>query len=135
MEKEIFIYPNDSGFTDCLFMGDKEEALNAGYIAISEEQLRGLKNRELCWMDKQLVPYEKTEADIAKETLKQKREVTQNEIREIQAWFAEYDNQIKQYERCVRLGIAYDNKLGTIEELDAQAAEKAMRLSQLRNGA
>lgn len=46
-------------------------------------------------------------------------------------WFNTYDNQVKQYERCTRLGIAYDNKYGTIQELDNQAVEKSARMSEL----
>ena len=42
----------------------------------------------------------------------------QQRIYEIRTWFDEYDNQVKQYERCVRLGIEFDKD---IVELDNQA--------------
>ena len=45
-------------------------------------------------------------------------ELKQNRIYEIRTWFEEYDNQVKQYERCVRLGIEFDKD---IVELDNQA--------------
>ncbi len=57
-----------------------------------------------------------------------------SELNDLENWFAEtYDVQVKQYERCQRLGLDYDNKYGTIDELDAEAAKKAKRISDLRN--
>lgn len=32
-----------------------------------------------------------------------------------------YDKQVSEYNRCIRLNIPYDNKYGTIEELDMKA--------------
>lgn len=55
------------------------------------------------------------------------------ELSELETWFTEiYDVQVKQYERCQRLGLKYDNKYGTIDELDAEAAKKAKRIKELR---
>ncbi len=63
---------------------------------------------------------------------KRKDEVL-NEIAQIEEWFVEvYDNQVKQYNRCVRTGHSFDNKYGTIEDLDNLAAENAARLCELR---
>ena len=58
-------------------------------------------------------------------------------IAEINAWFAKYDMQVKQYERSKRLNetpyIHIDNKVyETIEALDHEADEKARLLSSLR---
>ena len=62
------------------------------------------------------------------------KKIYQREIQEIQSWFSMiYDNQVKQYQRCQRLGIPYDNKYGTIESLDNQAHEKALRISELKS--
>lgn len=47
-----------------------------------------------------------------------KRQIVQERITEIKMWFEEYDNQVKQYQRCVRLGIDFDKD---IVELDNQA--------------
>lgn len=55
-----------------------------------------------------------------------------NELVDLENWFTMYDNQIKQYQRCSRLNLSYDNKYGTIEELDEQAALKAARISEIR---
>lgn len=55
------------------------------------------------------------------------------ELTTLEKWFTEvYDTQVKQYERCQRLGIEYDNKYGTIAELDEQATINAKRISELR---
>lgn len=57
-----------------------------------------------------------------------------DELDELETWFSEvYDMQMKQYERCQRLGITYDNKYGTIEELDATAYKNSQRISELRS--
>lgn len=56
------------------------------------------------------------------------------ELTFLEKWFAEvYDVQVKQYDRCQRLGIEYDNKYGTIAELDEQAVTNAKRISEMRN--
>ena len=61
------------------------------------------------------------------------KKVYQKEIKELETWFdVIYDNQVKQYQRCERLGIEYDNKYGTIESLDRQAHEKALRINELK---
>lgn len=52
------------------------------------------------------------EHEVTEEELKEQR------IYEIRAWFEEYDNQVKQYERCKRLGIDFDKDM---VELDNQA--------------
>lgn len=55
------------------------------------------------------------------------------ELTGLENWFTEvYDTQVKQYNRCQRLGIEYDNKYGTISELDEQATINAKRISELR---
>ena len=56
-----------------------------------------------------------------------------DELDELETWFSDiYDMQMKQYERCMRLGIAFTSKYGTAKELDAQAVEKAARIKELR---
>ncbi len=56
--------------------------------------------------------------DIQVYVLFTEEELKQNRIRELKTWFEEYDNQVKQYQRCVRLGIKFDKD---IVELDNQA--------------
>lgn len=58
-----------------------------------------------------------------------KEEAKQIRISEIKLWFEEYDNQVKQYERCVRLGIEFDKD---IVELDNQAKVYQEELRQLK---
>ena len=54
-----------------------------------------------------------------------------NEIGDINEWFDMYDMQCKQIARCQRLGIPYDNKYGTPEELDREAEKKSARLNEI----
>lgn len=57
-------------------------------------------------------------------------ELLRNELAEVENWFEEYDNQVKQYQRCQRLGIEYDRD---IVELDNQAKVNAERITEIRN--
>ena len=56
-------------------------------------------------------------------------ELLELELRSLYAWFEEYDNQVKQYNRCQRLGIAYDKD---IKQLDNQAKVNADRITEIR---
>lgn len=51
------------------------------------------------------------------------------ELAQLTAWFEEYDNQVKQYNRCQRMGITYDKD---IDELDKQAKKNAERITEIR---
>lgn len=53
-----------------------------------------------------------------------------NRINEITTWFAKYDQQVNQYERCKRLGIPFDKN---INDLDEQARDYADELVELRS--
>lgn len=65
------------------------------------------------------------------EELKERAE--RKELTALEKWFTEvYDTQVKQYNRCQRLGIEYDDKYGTIAELDEHATVNAKRISELR---
>ena len=57
----------------------------------------------------------------------------EKELATLEQWMTDvYDMQVKQYQRCVRLGIPYDCKYGTIIELDALAKEKSQRIKEIR---
>ncbi len=56
-------------------------------------------------------------------------ELLELELRNLYAWFEEYDNQVKQYNRCQRLGIEYDKN---IKQLDNQAKANADRITEIR---
>lgn len=58
-----------------------------------------------------------------------KEELKNQRIAEIKTWFEEYDNQVKQYQRCERLGIEFDKD---IVELDNQAKAYQEELRQLK---
>ena len=61
----------------------------------------------------------------------------QQAIQEIEDWFNNYDMQVKQYERDVRLGIVGTYHIGndtySIQELDQTAIQKATQINRLRN--
>lgn len=63
------------------------------------------------------------------EIVRTEQELLQEELSTLLSWFDEYDNQVKQYSRCQRLGIAYDKD---IEALDNQAKTNAERISEIR---
>ena len=104
-----------------------------GWMFLTTAELDGLANKTLAWEKNKLVPYEKTEEDLRKETIQAERERLSKELSELTEWFnSVYDEQIKQAERCSRLGIEYDNKHGTVAELDASAVVKSARIREIR---
>ena len=66
---------------------------------------------------------------VAVEHEQTQEELLELELRNLYTWFEEYDNQVKQYNRCQRMGIAYDKD---IEELDNQARVNADRITEIR---
>lgn len=56
-------------------------------------------------------------------------EILNNELNTLLNWFEKYDNQVKQYERCKRLGTEFDKD---INELDAQATINQKRIAEIR---
>ncbi len=68
--------------------------------------------------------------DISKLEEKNNKESLLEELNSIEEWFYEYDNQVKQYERCSRLGIAFDKD---ISDLDKDAAKKQSRIREIKN--
>lgn len=71
--------------------------------------------------------------DIVKYNQRKNNEVKEQELQQelnsLYEWFNEYDNQIKQYERCQRLGIEFDKN---IEKLDNQATINQKRIAEIR---
>ena len=57
------------------------------------------------------------------------QELAEIELFELENWFTEYDLQVKQYGRATRLGEIFDK---SIEMLDNEAREKAIRINELR---
>lgn len=53
----------------------------------------------------------------------------EKELQILLNWFEEYDNQVRQYQRCQRLGIEFDKD---INKLDNQAKENSARITELR---
>ena len=71
-----------------------------------------------------------------KQSIEEQRQLLQLAIEEINQWFNEYDMQVKQYERDVRLGIVGTYHIGndtySIQELDQTAIQKASQINNLR---
>lgn len=105
-----------------------------GWRLLTDDQITGLKHKTLAWSDEGvLVSYSETEEEKLLNLAQASEEKTLEKIKELLAWFKNvYDPQIKQAERCKRLGIDYDNKYGTVAELDTLAEEKAKKIRELR---
>ena len=67
---------------------------------------------------------------VAVEYKPSQQELLNNELFVLDKWFDEYDNQVKQYERCKRLGITFDKDINL---LDNEAREKQQRIAEIRN--
>lgn len=67
--------------------------------------------------------------NIKKYNQRKQTPILQKELIELQSWFEEYDNQVKQYIRCERLGVEFDKD---INELDLQAQTNAKRIKEIR---
>lgn len=63
-------------------------------------------------------PYQKTQEELYRD-----------ELISLEKWFIEYDKQVMQYNRCIRMGLSYDKD---ISELDNQAVLNANRITELR---
>ena len=79
------------------------------------------KGKELKVVDGQIVAVEHQLSEYDKLT---------NELTTLTSWFNDYyDNQIKQYERCQRLGLVFD---GDIKTLDNEAQNNQIRIREIR---
>lgn len=65
---------------------------------------------------------------VAAEHKVTQEELLYEELYKLETWFEWYDNQICQYNRCVRLGIKFDKD---IVELDNEAEIKRARIQEL----
>lgn len=69
----------------------------------------------------------KDEINLSQES--NKIEKLHTELLQLLYWFESYDNQVKQYERCQRLGISFDKD---IKKLDNEAKTNQERISEIR---
>lgn len=65
---------------------------------------------------------------IEKYNARKNKYLLQQELLGINTWFDEYDNQVKQYQRCQRLGIEFDRD---IVQLDNQAKINQERIREI----
>ena len=89
------------------------------------------ENGELSYLDDYCAEY------YAQQNAEAQRQQLEDQLAELYAWFDEYDNQIKQYERDTRLGAVGTYHIGeqeyTIQQLDELATEKASQISAIRH--
>lgn len=123
------------------FEGDREIALAAGYIEISEDDYLAIKAQLKCWdSEGNIVPYVKTPTHIERERIaavKARNYERKKQIEKIQRWFEKYDTQVAEYGRAMRLGTTIalhinDEIFETISDMDARAVEKANEIKRLR---
>ena len=100
----------------------EERAKEQGYIIVEVDD----QYSDCCFED-----FDNFVFIVEKYNARKKKEENQKKIPEILKWFEEYDNQVKQYQRCVRLGIEFDKD---IVELDNQAKAYQEELRQLKQG-
>lgn len=72
---------------------------------------------------------EKYQKYLDKQNINKEISELQKEINEINVWFEWYDGQVKQYERCVRIGEEFDLDMS---ELDSKAKENQLKIRNLR---
>ncbi|MCH5157524.1 MAG: hypothetical protein J1G02_06605 [Clostridiales bacterium] len=76
----------------------KQMALTAGYVEVSDEDYQKLVNHELCWNeDRVLVPYTKTAQDIADEQKQEKINAITARIAELKSNLQAWDYKTSKY--------------------------------------
>ena len=98
----------------------EEKAKEQGYIIVEIDD----QYSDCCFED-----FENFVFSVEKYNARNTKQNNQKRIVEIKLWFEEYDNQVKQYERCKRLGIEFDKDM---VELDNQANAYQEELRQLK---
>lgn len=116
------MYYKDGFYPEQSEENDRAEITDEYFAWLLEQQAKGM---EIC-PDENRYP-------IVREVVKTQYDNCVDELNELETWFSSvYDVQMQQYERCVRLGIEFTSKYGTVDELDAQAVTKAARIKELR---
>lgn len=72
-------------------------AIKTGFVEVSKEDYKKLKNHELCWENGVLVPYYKTVEEIAQEYRQEKINTVNNRISELKTNLAEWDYKTSKY--------------------------------------
>ena len=116
------MYYKDGFYPEQSEENDRAEITDEYFAWLLEQQAKGM---EIC-PDENRYP-------IVREVVKTQYDNCVDELNELETWFSSvYDVQMQQYERCVRLGIEFTSKYGTVDELDAQAVTKAARIKEWR---
>lgn len=120
---KLYLQINEAGYiTGWASMGNIENGIEVDVSLVDslDSSLVGCQK----YVDGKIV----TDSDLV--TVKETTKSASIEIAEIKEWFAWYDNQVCQYERAKRLGVEFDKN---IADLDAEAAEKQVRIRELQN--
>ena len=111
---------------------------------ITNEEIIKLSNHELKWAKdssgNNILVHNDNSAELAQRQhdieIYEAQCQIESQLNELYAWFDEYDNQIKQYERDLRMGNVGVYHIGdvvyTIESLDTLANTKAALITSLR---
>lgn len=99
----------------------EEKAIENGYTIVEIPQ----GYEDCCFQD-----IDNGVFSIERYNARKNKYIAQEELLELNTWFEEYDNQVKQYQRCVRLGIEFDKD---INELDNQAKSKQERIREIKD--
>lgn len=116
--KKVCIRNNEFN-TNYHLVYNEEKAIEDGYILVDIPQ-----GYEDCSFE----DIENGVFSIEKYNARKNKYMLQQELLEINTWFNEYDNQVKQYQRCQRLGLDFDRD---INELDNQAKTYQERIREI----
>ena len=126
-----FVYINNQDYTALLESDNRFTIAEVDSLEDVVEYKTKYENGQLVQLNDYCQEY------YDKQNQEEQRQLLQQAIQEIEDWFNEYDMQIKQFNRDVRLGEVGTYHIGeeeyTIEELDQEAISKAAQITRLRN--
>ena len=126
-----FVYINNQDYTALLESDNRFTIAEVDNLEDVVEYKTKYENGQLVQLNDYCQEY------YDKQNQEEQRQLLQQAIQEIEDWFNEYDMQIKQFNRDVRLGEVGTYHIGeeeyTIEELDQEAISKAAQITRLRN--
>ena len=128
---------NNNVIIDLLYFRSEDYTEYPEFQIIEVEDINAIIPFKTKYENGQLVQLEDyCQEYYTKQNEEQQRQLLQQAIQEIEQWFNEYDMQIKQFNRDVRLGEVGTYHIGeeeyTIEELDQTAIQKASQINNLR---
>ena len=95
--RNVYIKPDGKDKFSYVVMHSEEQPADSAYIKVDSKTITELHFHKLCWDNGQLVPYVKTEEDIAKEKAEKAKAVMLAEIMELKQKLADTDYQAIKY--------------------------------------